>query len=105
MSFRNFDEVAHCLEGRGHTNSRILDRARYSGYLRVRVTTAFAPGICDHEFMPSAAGAQAARESTPVLCVYLDGPLVGGDLLWECVLVLLKTHPATLLLLPFWLLR
>jgi len=55
--------------------------------------------------MPSAAGTQTARESTPVLCVDLDGTLIRGDLLWECVLVLLKTQPATLFLVPFWLLR
>jgi 4-hydroxybenzoate polyprenyltransferase/phosphoserine phosphatase len=55
--------------------------------------------------MPSAAGTQTAKESTPVLCVDLDGTLIRSDLLWECVLVLLKTHPATLLLLPFWLLH
>ena len=41
---------------------------------------------------------------SPVLCVDLDGTLIRGDLLWECVLVLLKTRPVTLLLLPFWLL-
>lgn len=55
--------------------------------------------------MGSAAGTQAAKAPTPVLCVDLDGTLIRGNLLWECVLVLLKTHPITLLLLPFWLLR
>jgi len=48
-------------------------------------------------------GAKLAKVS-PVLCVDLDGTLIRGDLLWECVLVLLKTRPVTLLLLPFWLL-
>jgi 4-hydroxybenzoate polyprenyltransferase len=48
-------------------------------------------------------GAKSAKVS-PVLCVDLDGTLIRGDLLWECVLVLLKTRPVTLLLLPFWLL-
>jgi 4-hydroxybenzoate polyprenyltransferase len=47
-------------------------------------------------------GAKLAKVS-PVLCVDLDGTLIRGDLLWECVLVLLKTRPVTLLLLPFWL--
>ena len=51
------------------------------------------------------AGTRLARETQPVLCVDLDGTLIRGDLLWECVVALLKTHPATLLLLPFWLLR
>ena len=51
------------------------------------------------------AGTQLARETQPVLCVDLDGTLIRGDLLWECVVALLKTRPATLLLLPLWLLR
>jgi 4-hydroxybenzoate polyprenyltransferase/phosphoserine phosphatase len=38
------------------------------------------------------------------LCVDLDGTLIRGDVFWECVLVLLKTQPLTLLLAPFWLL-
>ncbi len=55
--------------------------------------------------MGSIAGTQAATEASPVLCVDLDGTLIRGNLLWECVLLLLKTHPATLFRLPFWLLR
>ena len=55
--------------------------------------------------MGSASGTQAARETLPVLCVDLDGTLIRGNLLWECVLALLKTHPVTLLFLPFWYLR
>jgi 4-hydroxybenzoate polyprenyltransferase/phosphoserine phosphatase len=55
--------------------------------------------------MPSAAGTQTVRASTPVLCVDLDGTLIRSDLLWECMLILLKTHPATLFLLPLWLFR
>jgi len=49
-------------------------------------------------------GAKRAKALSPVLCVDLDGTLIRGNVLWECVLVLLKTHPITLLLLPFWLL-
>ncbi|MGA9495487.1 MAG: UbiA family prenyltransferase, partial [Terriglobales bacterium] len=41
---------------------------------------------------------------SPVLCVDLDGTLIRGNLLWECVLTLLKSRPITLLLLPVWLL-
>src|SRR6266481_8276734 len=55
-------------------------------------------------FMGSVTGAKPAKVLSPVLCVDLDGTLIRGNLLWECVLVLLKTHPVTLLLLPFWLL-
>jgi 4-hydroxybenzoate polyprenyltransferase/phosphoserine phosphatase len=39
----------------------------------------------------------------PVLCADLDGTLIKSDLLWECILVLLKTAPWSLLLMPFWL--
>ena len=56
-------------------------------------------------FMGSAAGTQTAKQASPVLCVDLDGTLIRGNLLWECVLDLVKTHPAKLFLLPFWLLR
>ena len=45
-----------------------------------------------------------AKTPTPVLCVDLDGTLIRGNVLWECVLVLLKTRPIALLLLPYWLL-
>jgi 4-hydroxybenzoate polyprenyltransferase/phosphoserine phosphatase len=54
--------------------------------------------------MGSVTGAKPAKVLSPVLCVDLDGTLIRGNVLWECVLVLLKTHPSTLLLLPFWLL-
>lgn len=49
-------------------------------------------------------GAKPAKVLPPVLCVDLDGTLIRGNVLWECVLVLLKARPFTLLLLPFWLL-
>jgi 4-hydroxybenzoate polyprenyltransferase len=55
--------------------------------------------------MGSAAGTQAAKASSPVLCVDLDGTLIRGNLLWECIVALVKEHPASLVLLPFWLLR
>jgi 4-hydroxybenzoate polyprenyltransferase len=54
--------------------------------------------------MGSATGAKPAKVVSPVLCVDLDGTLIRGNVLWECVLVLLKTRPVTVLLLPFWLL-
>ncbi len=54
--------------------------------------------------MGSATGAKPAGLLSPVLCVDLDGTLIRGNVLWECVLILLKTRPFTLLLLPFWLL-
>ncbi len=54
--------------------------------------------------MGSATGTKVAKEKSPILCVDLDGTLIRGNVLWECVLVLLRTRPVTLLLLPFWLL-
>jgi 4-hydroxybenzoate polyprenyltransferase/phosphoserine phosphatase len=53
--------------------------------------------------MGSVTGAKPARVASPVLCVDLDGTLIRGNVLWECVLVLLKTRPFLLLRLPFWL--
>jgi len=55
--------------------------------------------------MGSAAGTQAAKAPSPVLCVDLDGTLIRGNLLWECIVLLAKVDPSGLLLLPFWLLR
>lgn len=55
--------------------------------------------------MGSAAGTQFARGSQPVLCVDLDGTLIQGNLLWECVLAVIKVRPVLLLVLPFWLVR
>jgi 4-hydroxybenzoate polyprenyltransferase len=54
--------------------------------------------------MGPATGAKPAKVLPPVLCIDLDGTLIRGNVLWECVLVLLKSRPFTLLLLPFWLL-
>ncbi|MGB0107312.1 MAG: UbiA family prenyltransferase [Terriglobales bacterium] len=54
--------------------------------------------------MGSVTGAKPAKVSSPVLCVDLDGTLIRGNVLWECILVLLKASPIALLLLPFWLL-
>ena len=54
--------------------------------------------------MGSVTGAKPAKVPSPALCVDLDGTLIRGNVLWECVLILLKTRSATLLLLPFWLL-
>ncbi|MFZ0800248.1 MAG: UbiA family prenyltransferase [Terriglobales bacterium] len=54
--------------------------------------------------MGSLTRVEPVKALRPVLCVDLDGTLIRGNVLWECVLVLLKTRPSTLLLLPFWLL-
>jgi 4-hydroxybenzoate polyprenyltransferase/phosphoserine phosphatase len=88
-----------------NTNSHSRERACYPGYLRVSVIRPFHRGICDDLFMGSAAGTQAAKATSPVLCVDLDGTLIRGNLLWECILALLKSKPASLFLLPFWLVK
>jgi 4-hydroxybenzoate polyprenyltransferase/phosphoserine phosphatase len=54
--------------------------------------------------MSHGTGAKPAKVSSPVLCVDLDGTLIRGNVLWECLLILLKTRPITVLLLPLWLL-
>jgi 4-hydroxybenzoate polyprenyltransferase/phosphoserine phosphatase len=53
--------------------------------------------------MVSVMGAKPAKIKSPILCVDLDGTLIRGNVLWECVLVLLKTRPLTILLIPYWL--
>ena len=61
--------------------------------------------LCDDQGMGYVTGVKLAKASSPALCVDLDGTLIRGNVLWECLLVLLKTRPATLLWLPLWLLR
>src|SRR5271157_2389542 len=46
----------------------------------------------------------ATEEPALPLCVDLDGTLIRSDVLWECLIVLLKRDPAAVLLLPWWLL-
>jgi len=49
-----------------------------------------------------------SSESYPprsVLCVDLDGTLLKTDMMWECVISLLKVNPAALLGAPAWLLQ
>ncbi|MGC9987910.1 MAG: UbiA family prenyltransferase [Terriglobales bacterium] len=54
--------------------------------------------------MGYATGVRPAKAISPVLCVDLDGTLIRGNALWESVLVLFRTHPVALLLVPIWLL-
>lgn len=57
-----------------------------------------------HTADPPAGVSDPRTTQAPTLCVDLDGTLLHGNLLWECFLSLLKTQPATILLIPFWLL-
>jgi 4-hydroxybenzoate polyprenyltransferase/phosphoserine phosphatase len=54
---------------------------------------------------PPPTGKLKSTAQTPVLCVDLDGTLIKTDLLWECVVFLLKARPWVLLLVPLWLLQ
>ncbi len=54
--------------------------------------------------MVSGTGAKPAKALSPVLCVDLDGTLIRGNVLWECLVVLLKTKPLAFCLVPLWLL-
>ena len=44
------------------------------------------------------------RSGTRVLCVDLDGTVIRGDLVWECLVSLIKKNPLSALKVPFWLL-
>lgn len=57
-----------------------------------------------HTVDPPAGVSDPRTRQAHTLCVDLDGTLLNGNLLWECFLSLLKTQPATILLIPFWLL-
>lgn len=47
----------------------------------------------------------AQAETSPCLCVDLDGTLVQGDTLVESLIVLLRTEPWRILGLVFWIFR
>lgn len=47
----------------------------------------------------------APSPTTRVLCVDMDGTLLATDVLWESLLVLLRTQPWRLAFLPVWLLK
>ena len=47
----------------------------------------------------------APSPTTSVLCVDMDGTLLATDMLWESLLVLLRTQPWRLVFLPAWLLK
>ncbi len=59
--------------------------------------------LCDDHGMGVGTGAKTARMLSPVLCVDLDGTLIRGNVLWECVVLLLKERPSSILLIPVWL--
>ena len=49
--------------------------------------------------------AEAEQADTCVMCTDLDGTLLRCDSLWEAVILLIKSQPAALLLMPLWLFR
>ena len=60
------------------------------------------PAIREHTTSRTRFVDRTAQES---LCVDLDGTLIATDVLWESVLLLVKSHPHLLLRIPVWLLR
>lgn len=59
----------------------------------------------NNEVAVQLSGIRVRLQDEPVLCTDLDGTLIKSDLLWECILLLLKTKPLWLLLVPYWLLQ
>ena len=60
--------------------------------------------LCDDHSMSTVTGLIREKALCSVLCVDLDGTLIRGNVFWECVLLLLRTRPFTLLRIPWWLL-
>ena len=50
-------------------------------------------------------GDDSSRSVRTQLCVDLDGTLLRGDMVWECIVSLFRVQPLALFLIPFWLLR
>lgn len=63
------------------------------------------PAACEIIREPVPREANTPRAINPPLCVDLDGTLVKTDLLFEACLLLLKTDPWALFLIPWWLVR
>jgi 4-hydroxybenzoate polyprenyltransferase/phosphoserine phosphatase len=57
------------------------------------------------ENYPDSARDILPQSTSGVLCVDLDGTVLKTDLVWECIISLIKLQPSALLLLPFWLIR
>jgi len=70
----------------------------------IRAVVKVVPTMDLHTVDPPSEVSDLRTTQAPTLCVDLDGTLLNGNLLWECFLSLLKTQPAALLLVPFWLL-
>ena len=51
----------------------------------------------------SSSARQQVRTAQRLLCVDMDGTVLATDTLWESLLVLVKSHPWLLFLLPLWL--
>jgi 4-hydroxybenzoate polyprenyltransferase/phosphoserine phosphatase len=55
----------------------------------------------EHAVSPPASDQNRMAQAL-VLCADLDGTLIKADLLWECIVLLLKTRPWILLMIPLW---
>jgi 4-hydroxybenzoate polyprenyltransferase len=62
-------------------------------------------GTCTPMIAPAKTpnSARFVLQSQRVLCVDLDGTLLASDVLWESLILLFKTQPLKLFLLPLWL--
>ncbi len=58
----------------------------------------------DFEGTPAGTADDSPRYAHTPLCVDLDGTLLRGDMVWECIVSLFKVQPLALFLIPFWLL-
>jgi 4-hydroxybenzoate polyprenyltransferase/phosphoserine phosphatase len=55
---------------------------------------------------PTQSGAmRSATQHQSLVCVDLDGTLLASDMLWESLMLLIRTRPSKLFHLPFWLIR
>jgi 4-hydroxybenzoate polyprenyltransferase/phosphoserine phosphatase len=58
----------------------------------------------DFEGTPAGTADDSPRYVHTPLCVDLDGTLLRGDMVWECIVSLFRVQPLALFLIPIWLL-
>src|ERR1700722_1382498 len=54
---------------------------------------------------PAEFGHESTGRVQTQLCVDLDGTLLRGDMVWECIVSLFRVQPLALFLIPWWLLQ
>ena len=91
-------------------NAKANTRVRFLKHTVERETATEAPlrspgHPWDFEGTPPGTADDSPRYVHTPLCVDLDGTLLRGDMVWECIVSLFKAQPLALFLIPFWLLR